>query len=55
MEWASVAALEGHAPIALTGSGRCFLPGHPRSESPISSDPPVGGESRTISWMAERP
>lgn len=52
---AVIAELDGGTPITLTGNGRCFLPGHPRSESPGPAGPPSRGESRTISWLAVRP
>lgn len=40
---------------SLDGTGRCILPGHPQSESPIAADPPPGGTSVTLSWEAVRP
>lgn len=52
---AVIAELEGDTPIALTGNGRCFLPGHPLSESSAPAGPPPSGESRTVSWRAVRP
>lgn len=40
---------------ALSGTGRCVLPGHPQSESPVDLPPPPGGTSKTLSWQAVRP
>lgn len=40
---------------ALSGGGRCVLPGHPRSESVVQLDPPPGGTSVTLRWEAVRP
>ena len=51
---ATVTTDQGMA-IALSGSGHCVLPGHPRSESPLALDPPPGGTSVTLSWEAVRP
>lgn len=51
---AVVEVAEGVA-VALHGSGRCILPGHPQSESPLAIDPPPGGTSVTLEWEARRP
>lgn len=40
---------------ALRGGGRCVVPGHPQSESPVMLDPPPGGTSKTLRWVAVRP
>lgn len=45
----------GGTATALSGTGRCFLPGHPQSESPVDLPPPPGGTSKTLSWQAVRP
>ncbi len=45
----------GGLAVALDGTGRCILPGHPQSESPLTPDPPPGGTSVTLNWEAERP
>lgn len=45
----------GGLAVALSGTGRCILPGHPQSESPLAVDPPPGGTSVTLSWEAVRP
>jgi hypothetical protein len=37
----------------LAGTGRCIIPGHPRS--PVPLDPPPAGTSKTLSWEARRP
>lgn len=36
----------------LQGTGRCILPGHPRS--PVPLDPPPAGTSNTFEWVAVR-
>jgi hypothetical protein len=46
---------QGGVAAALSGTGRCILPGHPQSESPAIADPPPGGTSTTLSWEAWRP
>lgn len=45
---------QGGVALALSGTGRCVLPGHPKSGSPMSLDPPPGGTSTTTSWSAVR-
>lgn len=52
---AIVTAADAGVAVALSGKGRCILPGHPRSESPLSLDPPPQGQSRTVAWEAVRP
>lgn len=52
---AVISELEGGLATALDGGGRCNLPGHPQSESPIAIDPPPGGTATTLSWRAWRP
>lgn len=52
---ARITALHDGAAVALSGKGRCILPGHPRSESPLQADPPPQGRSRTTLWEAVRP
>jgi hypothetical protein len=52
---ATISAIQGDTAVALTGTGRCFVPGHPKSESPILLDPPPGGTSKTLTWQAVRP
>jgi hypothetical protein len=39
--------------VALSGTGRCIVPGHPLS--PVPLDPPPGGTSKTLVWEAVRP
>lgn len=39
----------------MSGTGRCFLPGHPQWEGPFDVDPPPGGTSKTLNWEASRP
>jgi hypothetical protein len=51
----AVIAVEAGVPSALNGTGRCVLPGHPQSTSPLPFDPPPGGTSTTINWSAIRP
>jgi hypothetical protein len=46
---------DGDSVVGLSGTGRCILPGHPQSESPVSLDPPPGGTSKTLNWEASRP
>jgi hypothetical protein len=52
---AVVSEVQDGVVVALTGAGRCVLPGHPQSDSPINLDPPPGGTSTTLSWEASRP
>jgi hypothetical protein len=52
---ARITAVDDDAAVALSGRGRCVLPGHPRSQSPIQMEPPPQGSSRTTSWGASRP
>lgn len=52
---AVISEVESGVAAALSGTGRCILPGHPRSESPVAEDPPPGGTSKTLSWEATRP
>lgn len=44
----------GGVAVSLTGTGHCYLPGHPRSESP-NVLPPPGGTTKTVRWEATRP
>lgn len=39
---------------AFSGTGRCVLPGHPKSESVVVLPPPPGGTSKTLSFEAWR-
>ncbi len=52
---AVISSEEGGLATALRGRGRCVIPGHPLSESPIVLDPPPGGTSTTLVWEAARP
>ncbi len=52
---AVISAVKNGVAAGLSGTGRCILPGHPRSESPVVEDPPPGGTSKTLSWEATRP
>ena len=36
----------------LDGTGRCIVPGHPKSAAPLP--PPPAGTSKTVSWTAAR-
>jgi hypothetical protein len=36
----------------MSGTGRCIIPGHPKSGAPLP--PPPGGTSNTLSWIAVR-
>jgi hypothetical protein len=49
-----ITATSGGMATALKATGRCFVPGHPRSETPLLSPPPPGGTSKTLSWQATR-
>lgn len=51
---AVISEAESGVATALSGTGRCVLPGHPQSESPLFLDPPPGGNSKTLSWEAVR-
>jgi hypothetical protein len=44
---------DGGTATDLTATGRCIVPGHPKSPAPL--DPPPAGTSKTISWTATRP
>lgn len=37
---------------AMNGTGRCIIPGHPKS--PVPMDPPPGGTSKTVIFRATR-
>jgi hypothetical protein len=50
-----ISAVTGGKATALSASGRCFVPGHPKSESPIVLLPPPAGTSKTLAWEAVRP
>jgi hypothetical protein len=52
---AVISDVQGGVAAALSGTGRCILPGHPQSGSPAIVDPPPGGTSTTLSWEAWRP
>jgi len=43
----------------LRGAGRCWVPGHPKSEaqegSPFDHDPPPAGTEKILTWEATRP
>jgi hypothetical protein len=51
---AVVSAVQDGVVGALSGTGRCILPGHPHSDVPFSTDPPLG-TSKTVRWEAVRP
>lgn len=51
---AVISAAQDGVAVALSGTGHCFVPGHPRSESPLDLDR-LGGTSTTLSWEAWRP
>jgi hypothetical protein len=48
-----IAQTDGMVATRLSGTGRCTVPGHPKS--PVPLDPPPGGTSKVISWEAWRP
>lgn len=50
-----IAAIAAGVATELKAGGRCFVPGHPLSESPVVLLPPPGGTSKTLSWRAVRP
>lgn len=52
---AVITAMRDGTAVALSGTGRCLLPGHPQSESPFVLDPPPGGTSKVLTWTATRP
>jgi hypothetical protein len=52
---ATISVIQGDTAVALTGTGHCFVPGHPKSESPIVLDPPPAGTSKILTWQAVRP
>lgn len=52
---AVVSEVQGGVAGALSGTGKCFLPGHPQSESPLPLEPTPGSLSKTLSWEAVRP
>ena len=37
----------------LSATGRCIVPGHPKS--PVPFEPPPAGTSKTLTWTASRP
>jgi hypothetical protein len=43
---------DGGQPTTMEGTGRCIIPGHPKSSAPL--DPPPAGTSKTLSWSARR-
>lgn len=51
---AVISEVQDGVAVALSGTGRCVLPGHPQSESPVEADPPPGGTSKTLRWEAVR-
>ena len=48
-----ITEVEGAVATALSGGGRCIVPGHPQSEIP--ADPPPGGVSIGLELEAVRP
>lgn len=48
---ASVRVARGNA-VALVGTGRCIVPGHPQSPLPVP--PPPTAPTKTIEWIATR-
>lgn len=56
---ASVTGLEGGVAQTLSGTGRCWVPGHPKSNppegSPFDLDPPPAGTEKIVVWEAVRP
>ncbi len=51
---AVISAVDNGLALALDGTGQCFVPGHPKSESPIALPPPPGGTSKTLTSRATR-
>lgn len=51
---AVISTVQDGVAVALGGTGHCFVPGHPQSESPLDPDRP-DGTSTTLSWEARRP
>lgn len=51
---ATISESQNGLALALRGTGHCFLPGHPKSESPNAAPPP-GGTTKTVHWEASRP
>ncbi len=43
----------GGVALELSGTGHCYLPNHPKSESPNELPPPAG-TTKTLSWEAHR-
>lgn len=43
----------------MRGTGRCWVPGHPKSQAPEGSpfdlDPPPAGTEKIVVWEATRP
>lgn len=46
------ARMEGGSVVALVGSGKCIVPGHPQSPLPVP--PPPTAPTKTIEWIATR-
>jgi hypothetical protein len=49
---------ENGTAVALRGTGRCIIPGHPKSDapegSPLDLDPPPAGTEKIVIWEATR-
>ena len=49
----AITDLDGAVATELRATGRCIVPGHPKS--PVPLEPPPAGTSKSISWVATRP
>jgi hypothetical protein len=47
-----ITASDGATATTLNATGRCIVPGHPKSPAPL--DPPPAGTSKTVTWTATR-
>lgn len=56
---ARVEEIEAGRAISMRGTGRCIIPGHPKSDapqgSPLDLDPPPAGTEKIVAWVATRP
>lgn len=50
---AVITEVSGGVALELSGTGTCFLPNHPQSESPNDLPPPAA-TTKTLSWEAHR-
>lgn len=56
---AIVEEIDGGSAVSMRGTGRCTIPGHPKSDapegSPLDLDPPPKGTEKILRWEATRP